>query len=114
MITIKRDNRTATVTRSAFDNFFKNNGWVIVGEAEKASPKPDKEKVEKEPEPVVEQEESEEDWDEVIDELKDDEVEKPLSEMNKSELTAKAKEMGIKIPAGTSNKDLRELIKNAE
>lgn len=115
MVTIKRDNRTAKVTPSAFENFFKNNGWVIIGEAEKASPKPDKKEVEEEPvveEPEpVDREEAEENWDEVIDELKDEEVEKPLSEMNKSELLAKAKELGIKVPAGSSSKEIRELIK---
>lgn len=116
MVTIKRDEKTALVTLSAYDNYFKNNGWEIVGEAKTASPVPDFKEKKKPVKEAVEEpaDDAEENWDEVIDELQDDEVEKPLSEMNKTELVAKAKELGIKIPAGVSNKELRELIKNAQ
>ena len=51
---------------------------------------------------------SDSEWDEVIDE----EPEKPLSEMNREELTEKAESLGINISGLTKNAQIREKIKS--
>lgn len=115
MIKIAKDGKAIHVPASAFVNFFKPFGWEIV-EEDYTPPAP---VVEEKSEPVpekVEAKETEEqysdEWDEVLDELKDEEAEKPLSEMNKEELLAKAKAMGIEVPKTSTNKQLREAIKS--
>lgn len=121
MVTIRKGNEVKKVPLSTFSNFFKNNGWVIDGEA-KTSPAPvvkevkkEEKKVEEPVEEVVEEtpeeEVSEDEWDEALEEMQDDEVEKPISEMNKNELIEKAKQLGINVSNGASNKELRDLIK---
>ena len=120
MVKIVKGGITKKVTKSAFEDYFRPNGWEIEGEI-KASPIPVKKEEVKKVEKVnvvetnsdnetEEDEVSDEDWDEAMDELVDEEVEKPISEMNKSELIAKAESLGIET-AGLSNKQLREAIK---
>lgn len=122
MLRIVKGGIIKKVSRSAFEDYFKPQGWEIEGEVN-SSPTPVKkeaknnkpEKVE-EVKPDVEnsnEEVSDEDWDEAIDELVDEEVEKPISEMNKEELIAKAKSLGINT-SGLSNKQLREAIKSSK
>ena len=121
MVTIVKGNLENNVPISSYNNFFKANGWVLKGAANAAPQTPSKSKVKPEEE-VVEPEEVQEDevqeeeiaedeWDDALSELQDEEVEKPLSEMNKEELMQKAKSLNIKVPNGSSNKQIRELIK---
>lgn len=120
MVRIVKGGIIKKVSQSAFEDYFKSQGWEIAGEG-KSSPTPvekvekvEPEKVEK-VEPVEENsdEVSDEDWDEAMDELVDEEVEKPISEMNKEELIVKAKSLGINT-TGLSNKQLREAIKSSK
>lgn len=110
MITIAKGKKTMTVTNTAFHNFYENAGWKVEGDVKenKVVNKPAKKEVE--PEPVVDSEPSDEDWE---DAMNDDEVEKPLSEMTRAELEVKATELGIEVKKDISNKQLRELIKKA-
>ena len=124
MVEVTKNGIVKNVTKSAFEDYLKPQGWEMVGEV-KSSPAPKKEKVKNEPEKVDEvkvenvestnsdEEINDEDWDEAIDEMVDEEIEKPISEMNKEELIAKAKSLGIET-AGLSNKQLREAIKSSK
>lgn len=117
MVRIGKGNLVNTVPRSSFDNFFKSQGWVILeGDNAPSNPIVEKEKKEEKiEEQVVENSDSEtsdDEWDEVLDEFKDEEVEKPLSEMNKSELIEKANSLGVDISNLNTNKQLREAIKS--
>ena len=105
MIKIVRGNLVNYVSKSSFDNYFKSQGWEIAGGNEPpVSPKVENN--------VIEEEVEEDDWDDVLDEFKDEEVEKPISEMNKQELIAKAKSLDIDVSDDLTNKQLRELIKS--
>lgn len=120
MLRIVKGGIVKKVSRSAFEDYFKPQGWEIEGEVN-SSPTPVKkevknDKTEKVEEPVEknsDEEVSDEDWDEAMDELVDEEIEKPISEMNKEELIAKAKSLGINT-TGLSNKQLREAIKSSK
>ena len=107
MIKIVRGNLVNTVSKSSFDNYFKSQGWELAG-----GENPPVSHIEPVEEKVDLEEPSDEEWDDVLDELKDDEVEKPISEMNKQELIAKAKSLGIDVTPEMTNKQLRELIKS--
>ncbi|MBO7695439.1 MAG: hypothetical protein J6T10_22670 [Methanobrevibacter sp.] len=137
MVVIVKGKVEKKVTYYAYNNFFKTNGWVLKGEgktspevpysevkkevvekpkndAKKEIPSTEQKNVGVESEPVNNEDSiSDEDWDEVLDEMKDDEVEKPLSEMSKKELIAKANSLNIKVPNGYSNQQIRELIKTS-
>ena len=124
MVKIVKGSLVKTVPVSAFDNFFKTQGWELAdGENTSPSvvpvnvPKVEKEEVVDVPAEDVnddaEEEINDEEWDEALDELIDEEVEKPLSEMNKEELVAKAKKMGINT-TNLTNKQLREAIKSSK
>ena len=111
MIKIAKGNLVNSVPKSAFDNYFKSQGWEIAG-GDYTLPVPDKvEEFVKAEENSVE-DVNDDEWDEVMDELSDDEAEKPLSEMNKEELISKAKKMGIDISNLSTNKQLRGAIRN--
>ena len=111
-VTIKKGDKTLTVMKSAFEEYFANQGWSIsnvgklVAVVETAPEKPIAE-------PEVEANDSEEeDWSEFEEEEVDEEIEKPLSEMNRAELEQKANSLGIDISEAKTNKQLREIIKN--
>lgn len=122
MVEVTKNGIIKNVTKSAFEDYLRSQGWEMVGEV-KHSPSPKKIKdVESEPEKVEEvnventnsdEEINDEDWDEAMDELVDEEIEKPISEMNKEELIAKAKSLNINT-TGLSNKQLREAIKSSK
>lgn len=125
MVTIKKNGKTKLVSYAAFCTLFKDAGWVVEGEKNSPSQPVVEDKVEKaddvvetdvvEDENTVEAEVSEVNEDEVADEEWDEaiaetEVEKPLSEMNREELVAKAESLGIDV--GNKNNDqLRKAIK---
>jgi hypothetical protein len=113
MIKIYKNGKTLKVTQSAFNNYYANSGWRL----SEASPnfedvKADK-KTLKNAESNTNEVDVQDEW-EGFDETADaeEEFEKPLSEMNRDELTAKAKSLGLNISNVNSNKQLRELIKS--
>lgn len=97
MVVIKKGKKTAKVTKSAYKNFFKGHGWLIDDSGVNEDIKTN-ESIE---------DTSDEDWDEVM-----EEVEKPLSEMNKQELEIKAASLGVNINGLTTNKQIRDAIRN--
>lgn len=112
MITIKKGNKKLIVSKSGFNEYYRNMGWEIEG-GEKKTTKTSKEPVKEKVEPVENTEETsdDEDWSEFEDEV--DDSEKPLSEMNKTELKEKAASLGIDISNDYTNNQLREMIKEA-
>lgn len=94
MITILKGNKKMEVAKSAFDNFYRNAGWIE----------------EVKPLPKASQEPEDEDWD---DALEEEYGEKPLSQMNNTELIEKAVSLGLDVDANMTNKRLRELIRGA-
>lgn len=124
MVEVTKNGIVKNVTKSAFEDYLKPQGWELVGEVNSSPSNKKTKKVEEEPKKVEEvkveesntnsdEEINDEDWDEAIDEMVDEEIEKPISEMNKEELIAKAKSLGIET-AGLSNKQLREAIKSSK
>jgi hypothetical protein len=97
MVKIFKGDKNLTVTKSAFDNYYKNAGW-LVKQGNLVTVKG-----------VVEESKQEDEWDGFDEEA---EVEKPLSDMNRDELVEKALSLGIEIPSTVNNKQLRELIKS--
>lgn len=89
MIIIKKGNKELKVTNSSYKNFYKSAGWQIIGNVNKV-------------------EEESENWDEVLEEI---EQKKPLSEMNRYELEQYASELGVSLAGLTTNKQIREAIK---
>ena len=117
MLTITKNGRTKKVSESVFKSVFKDSGWLVVGE-QSPTPVISNEQVENNEEvnEVVENNEDENVEDEIPDEAWDEavaeeEVEKPLSEMNREEMLAKAKELKITAVKSMTNKELREAIK---
>lgn len=116
MVELVKDGKVINVPVSSYKNFFKSQGWVMNGEAKPSpTPIPEKKKETKVEEVVKNEVEedvddtSDEDWDEV---LADEDVEKPLSEMNKKELLDKAASLGMDVSDQLTNKQLREAIKS--
>lgn len=96
MVEITKGSGSMEVTYSAYENFYKSAGWVLsIKDVSSVT--------------GTEGFESEEDWDEVLKE----ENEKPLSQMNNTELIEKAISLGLKVNGNVSNKQLREMIKRA-
>lgn len=130
MLKITKNGKTLDVTKGAFENTFKDQGWVIANgisdngvEAEMSSTFQDNEpEAETEDDIPVddvdesEDETSDEEWDDVedVEDVEDDEVEKPISEMSKSELVQKAESLGIDLGGQryTSNQ-IRDMIREA-
>lgn len=88
MVRIRKGTQIMEVPKSAFYNFYENAGW----EMEETSFGTD-----------------DEGWDEAIDEYS----EKPLSQMNNTELIEKAISLGLEIDGNATNKQLREMIRGA-
>lgn len=123
MITITKNGKTKTVSETVYKSVFKDSGWTVVGEQSPTSaiPKVKQKKEKKETvkevenevvednniETPVEDEIPDEIWDEAVAE---EEVEKPISEMNHVELVAKAESLGV-VTKGMNNKQLRDAIK---
>lgn len=126
MLKITKNGKTLEVTKGAFENTFKDQGWVIANgisntgvEAEMSSTsqnnEPEGETEDDIPVDDVDESEdetSDEEWDDVDEE--DDEVEKPISEMSKNELIQKAESLGIDLSGQkyTSNQ-IRDMIREA-
>lgn len=115
MITIIKNGKTTKVSKSAFENFYKGAGWVEkdsdVVSVDYSNKRIEKIKEVRQQETVeepVEEDESDEDWEAA---MQEDDVEKPLSEMNNYELKQKAESLGIDISGLKSNKEIREAIR---
>ena len=106
MINIKKGSKKLRVPSSAYENYYKGFGWKLDDGVEN---KKYVSQVESQVEDFAQTEDDEEDWDSVVEE--DEDVEKPLSEMNHNELKKKAASLGINT-AGLNSKQLREKIKN--
>ena len=111
MVTITNGNRTTTVTRGAFKNYYEPNGWEITdsgqgtaqtkdlpGEAEKVPDTPSQE-----PELASEEE--------TVPEEMDIPVEIPLSEMKIDELRQYAVDHDIDVSKAKSSREIRRIIK---
>lgn len=123
-IKIQKNDSVKTVSEAAYKNYFKDFGWVVA-EGDKPSVAPTETEVveeapaevteeavetvetENEVENEVEDEVADEEWDEAIAE---EDVEKPLSEMNREELVTKAESLEIDTD-GKNNSQLRKAIK---
>lgn len=86
MVEIRKNDKKMEVPVSAFHNFYKGAGWELSQESYV--------------EPVVDE------WEEVL-------SEKPLSQMNNTELIEKAISLGLTVTGNLSNKQLREMIRAA-
>lgn len=108
----KIGNNPKTVSLQAFHNYYENFGWELDDSSiKKVQQSIDVKKIEDKHEvEEIEQETSDEEWDEAI--MDDEEIEKPLTEMNHDELVDKAKSYGIDT-VGMNNKQLRDAIKKA-
>lgn len=101
MVTIKKGKMELSVTKSVYDNFYKDVGWHI---SDTTAGLPIKQSVIKEVD-----EPTDEDWDDVM----DDEPTKPLSEMSIEEMRSFAKSKGISLAGLSGTKQIREAIRNA-
>lgn len=110
-IEIQRGNEKRVVSHSSFENFFKSAGWKLAGEIP-ATSEPIKKDVEEEKQ---EKESVEDEWDEVLNdeteaEIEDEDVEKPLSEMTKREMAEYAEKNGISLAGLTTAAQYRQAI----
>ena len=120
-VTIEKNGKSKSVSYPVYCNYFQNAGWRVVGEdtptpsvvenevAENKADEAENEVTENatDVEDEVDDEIADEEWDEVIAE---EEVEKPISEMNRDELISKAESLGIDV-ANKNNNQLRKAIK---
>lgn len=77
------------VANSAYENYYKSSGWM------------------KEGSDVVSDEVSDDEWEDIADE----EMEKPLSEMDLDELRQKAESLGISLAGLNTPKQIRDKIR---
>lgn len=125
-INIQKGGKRLLVSKAAFENNFKGQGWSEVGknptssDIQEAAEETKSEKTinnkakveESNQEPSEDQEVDE--WDEVLEDEEDEgEIEKPLSEMNKEELIQYASKNDISLEGLTSVKQYRQAIKEA-
>lgn len=127
LITIIKDNREKKVSRTTFEDYFKNAGWIEAGEnpasvkSQEAQEEPSNKKVinNKEEDEVVIPEASgdseKDEWDEVLEdeEEEDEEIHKPIAEMNREELIKFAKDNNISLAGLTKNNQFKEAIRAA-
>lgn len=108
-VKISKNGMEKEVSVSAFENFFKNSGWEIAGDKKPATSQSKKEEKVKEvvEEPV--ENNSDDEWDEV---LEDEEIEKPLSEMSKKELAEYAENNGISLAGLSTAAQYRQAIQD--
>lgn len=123
-VNIQKGNMTKQVSRSLFENFFQNSGWVEVGVNPTSPNVPEVQEGSKNKEIINNKANEEEvnldqsgtseddEWAEVMNEEEED-IEKPLSEMNRDELIQYAKDHDISLAGLTKNAQFREAIKAA-
>lgn len=129
LIEIVKGNKKQLVSKGSFENFFKDNGWKVAGkipassDSQKAQNKLEKEDAIKttvseenpEIEPSTDSNESstDDEWDEVLQEESDEEVEKPISEMTRNELIEYANKNDISLAGLNKTNQFREAIREA-
>lgn len=123
-VTIQKGNVTKRVSYVSFLNFFKDSDWVVAGDvspaptgSELVAENAGTEQEDAGSDADVTSDDSGDEQDEVADEewdeaIAEQDVEKPLSEMTREELVAKANELGISVNK-KNNQQLRDAIKNA-
>ena len=130
-IEIFKDGEKRTVSRSAFENFFKDTGWKA-GENPASYSNQDAQGESKEQNTIKtmdseindqiehpadsESNSTDEEWDELLAEEEfeeDEEVEKPISEMNREELIAYADIHDISLAGLTKVSQFRSAIREA-
>lgn len=109
-VKIFKGDMTKEVSLSSFENFFKNSGWKIADGKKSAISQP-KEKVAEKKEETKEENNIDE-WEEILSEEEDEEIEKPLSEMNKKELMDYAEKHGISLAGLNTNAQFRQAIQD--
>lgn len=107
-VKISKNGMEKEVSVSAFENFFKNSGWEIAGDKKPATSQSKKEEEKEVVEEPVENN-SDDEWDEV---LEDEEIEKPISEMNKKELLDYAEKNGISLAGLNTVNQFRQAIQD--
>lgn len=107
-VKISKNGMEKEVSVSAFENFFKNSGWEIAGDKKPATSQSKKEEKKEVVEEPVENN-SDDEWDEV---LEDEEIEKPISEMNKRELLDYAEKNGISLAGLNTVNQFRQAIQD--
>lgn len=107
-VKISKNGMEKEVSVSAFENFFKNSGWEIAGDKKPATSQSKKEEKKEVVEEPVENN-SDDEWDEV---LEDEEIEKPISEMNKRELLDYAERNGISLAGLNTVNQFRQAIQD--
>lgn len=107
-VKISKNGMEKEVSVSAFENFFKNSGWEIAGDKKPATSQSKKEEKKEVVEEPVENN-SDDEWDEV---LEDEEIEKPISEMNKKELLDYAEKNGISLAGLNTVNQFRQAIQD--
>lgn len=98
MVKITNGRDVLNVPKGAFEMMYKDIGFKVVGEAERAVIEEHVQHVE---------DESNNDDDSFVEEM----LEKPISEWDKNELKRFAKVNGIEIPRGTTLAEVRNIIK---
>lgn len=112
MIRVKKNGKRMEISSAAFHNFYKSAGWEIDGSVVV---------IEKQVEPSsdeYEEDAEEDEWNDALSEEEGfveipDDVEKPISQMNHSELIEKAIRVGVDVSDNPSNAKLRDRIRNA-
>lgn len=112
-VEIQREKERKTVSYSSFKNFFENAGWKVAGEIPATSaPVVKKETKKQKVEEKVEENPVKDEWDEVLSEEAEDDVEKPISEMNKRELAEYADAHGISLAGLNTASQFRNAIQD--
>lgn len=125
-ITITKNNQTKRVSKGSFEDYFKNAGWVEAGKnpassnSQEAQEEPSNKKVinnkeeDKDVIPEAPGDSEKDEWDEVLeDEEEDEEIHKPIAEMNREELIKFAKDNNISLAGLTKNNQFKEAIRAA-
>lgn len=96
MIVIEKGAKTLEVSKSAYENFYRNAGWHSVEGSDLDTAT------------VALDDVDEDAWDKA---LSEEEPTKPLSEMNRAELEAEAKRQGVSLAGLSSNKQIRDALR---
>lgn len=129
-IEIFKNGEKRKVSKSAYENFFKDTGWIVAGENPALSISNMTQVEEKNNDIIKSMAEEEklnqghsddsesisDEWDEVLSEEEDEveeEIEKPISEMTRNELIEYAKKNDISLAGLSKTNQFREAIREA-
>lgn len=108
IVRITKNDKILRVSESSFKNYYKDFGWSVIltepaKEDNKIIEEKEEETIESQYNEVVNS--SDEDWDSI-----DEEIDRPLSEMNKEELKALAERKGIDVSNINKVGQLRSIL----